>query len=385
MVQSTPTTHDHPCVETDAASEARRLASSILPAAPPTAQADDGKRSYEASRKTSLDNDGQDRPDDAEIPSSSHPDMLGKCDSSRWLREQGTRVESDMPCQNNTKTSRCEIEAAHHMPKSRWRNSRQRVNSIGAYIDQDSNATSESNEADVESDTRPPKRRKMSPLPVRTERASHRGASLPCPKAVDSSGHSATSHSAYNIPSPPPSRRPSHIRLARTTGAKFEEWHLPNATLKRVQLSDGRATFQLQFDWDPCEDLQPVACSNSDGTQSPISRKGDRRRLEAASNSSFTPEEEELLINLKEGKEGLTWAAIHKKFSEQYPERRSQASLQVRYCTKLKRREVTGTPSRPASPQIYVALPNIIGNGDSCSSSAPRGPMMPVDPALWRT
>lgn len=210
---------------------------------------------------------------------------------------------------------------------------------------------------------------------------------MPCPNAVKSSAHTATSHSAHNIPSPPPSRRLSHIRPARTASAKFEEWHLPNATLKRVQLSNGRTTFQLQFDWDPCGDGQPAACPNSDGTQSPVLRKGGQRRPEAVSNPSFTPEEEELpvLINLKEGKEGLTWAAIHKKFSEQYPERRSRASLQVRYSTKLKRREATGAPGEPGSRQIPVASPDITGNGDSCSASAPRSPIMPVDPALWRT
>ncbi|KAK7214112.1 hypothetical protein V2G26_021290 [Clonostachys chloroleuca] len=78
------------------------------------------------------------------------------------------------------------------------------------------------------------------------------------------------------------------------------------------------ASPSLVLGWQ-CEDGRPADCPNSDGTQSPIlRRKGGRSRPEAALNPSFTPEEEELLIKLKEGKEGLKWAAIHKKFSEQY-------------------------------------------------------------------
>jgi hypothetical protein len=44
-----------------------------------------------------------------------------------------------------------------------------------------------------------------------------------------------------------------------------------------------------------------------------------------------------LLVQLKEHK--LAWSEIHRCFSAVFPKRRSQGSLQVRYCTKLKDRD----------------------------------------------
>lgn len=40
------------------------------------------------------------------------------------------------------------------------------------------------------------------------------------------------------------------------------------------------------------------------------------------------------------------WPEIHEKFSDKFPRRRSQGSLQVRYCIKLKSGKQAGRKSR---------------------------------------
>ncbi|KAB5518243.1 hypothetical protein GE09DRAFT_933727, partial [Coniochaeta sp. 2T2.1] len=102
----------------------------------------------------------------------------------------------------------------------------------------------------------------------------------------------------------------------------FEEWALQDVVLKCVT-ANGLATFQLQFVWDSC-----VNHRRKDPTtgrlqyQSPVKRR-------------FTPEEDDLLVELKN--QGLPWQDIHKQFTDAFPQReRRVGSLQVRYCTKLK-------------------------------------------------
>ncbi len=123
--------------------------------------------------------------------------------------------------------------------------------------------------------------------------------------------------------------------------ARFQEWPLGNAVLKRVVIN-GQATFQLQFTWDPCTNDKHKA-STVKGVQSNIlvkscrsTRRKTATRRKTGSRSSWTHEEEEFLIELK--KEGLTWNNIHKRHKEAFPER-SVGTLQVHYCTKLKGRQ----------------------------------------------
>ena len=68
-------------------------------------------------------------------------------------------------------------------------------------------------------------------------------------------------------------------------------------------------------------------------------RAEGRRRLNRGRRAKFTPQEDSLLIKLKE-EESLTWAGIHQQFNRNFPSAaRSRATLQVHYCTSLKDRE----------------------------------------------
>ncbi|RYO79487.1 hypothetical protein DL766_009348 [Monosporascus sp. MC13-8B] len=98
------------------------------------------------------------------------------------------------------------------------------------------------------------------------------------------------------IPSPPSSHTSHNDQgSAEPAFAKFEEWPLENACLKRVT-ENGVTTFQLQFSWD-------------------------------------SSEEDNLLIELK--RRELSWQETYEQFTEKFPGR-SKGTLQVRYCTKLK-------------------------------------------------
>ncbi|KAH6883902.1 hypothetical protein B0T10DRAFT_137140 [Thelonectria olida] len=110
--------------------------------------------------------------------------------------------------------------------------------------------------------------------------------------------------------------------------ARFEEWPLENVSLKRIT-ENGRATFQLQFDWTPCADR---GCVDSPSTQTV-----HRAKRASASRTHYTTEEDDLLLELKE-RERLAWPEIHRRFTKTYPARSVQ-SLQVHYSTKLKSRE----------------------------------------------
>ncbi|SPO03180.1 uncharacterized protein DNG_05862 [Cephalotrichum gorgonifer] len=142
------------------------------------------------------------------------------------------------------------------------------------------------------------------------------------------------------------SRRPSRVRRTRkriTTRDSFEggpaphpvratyqQWPLQDVLLKRV-MDDGRTVFQLQFTWDSC----PQHHRNAHGTEhAETSGHGTKTRSRRGKGSMFTAEEDELLVRLKGGQ--LAWDEIHERFSRKFPGR-SRGSLQVRYCTKLKR------------------------------------------------
>jgi len=184
-------------------------------------------------------------------------------------------------------------------------------------------------ETDEELGSPPPKRSKSCRSPASPSRRRRSASTSLDPDT--SVAQARTTESACKIRSPPLSHDSSQDSLG---SAKFEEWLLPHATLKRVTLGNGRTTFQLQFDWDD----RQARCPRSNKSRAPMLRKGNRRRLDAGPRLAFTPEEDELLLKLKNGKNGLTWPAIHRLFSDHFPGRRSQVSLQVHYSTKLKRR-----------------------------------------------
>lgn len=120
--------------------------------------------------------------------------------------------------------------------------------------------------------------------------------------------------------------------------AKFEEWPLPNAVLKRVTVG-GVRTFQLVFSWDSCANhgRQDHAAGNPQD-RIPVKRRLTTKRV-AATRLAFTPEEDDLLIKLKG--QGLLWKNIYEQLKEAFPQReRSLGTLQSHYCTKLKVRQV---------------------------------------------
>ncbi|RYP25339.1 hypothetical protein DL767_008434 [Monosporascus sp. MG133] len=95
----------------------------------------------------------------------------------------------------------------------------------------------------------------------------------------------------------------------KSAAAKFEEWPLGNAVLKRI-LVDGVATFQLEFSLNAC-------ANHGQRDRAPESL---RRKLLAEGTSStgralpsriaFAPEGNEFLEQLKEGKDQLPWKQI---------------------------------------------------------------------------
>jgi hypothetical protein len=120
--------------------------------------------------------------------------------------------------------------------------------------------------------------------------------------------------------------------FAESTDAAFDEWVLQDVILKRT-LMNGKATFQFHFDWDLC-----MRHGEETGNkQKAMSRQCKAHAVKRSTKRTFTPEEDQMLAQLKDRKE-LSWAEIHRRFCDKFPER-SKDSLQVRYCTKLKRRD----------------------------------------------
>ncbi|KAH7141588.1 hypothetical protein B0J13DRAFT_417485, partial [Dactylonectria estremocensis] len=122
--------------------------------------------------------------------------------------------------------------------------------------------------------------------------------------------------------------------------ATFQEWQLDNVILKRVVLN-GVATFQLQFSWDMCSMHDNAGDTILDRRRRIFAGSTGRVHRGEGAKAKFTPEEDRLLLDLKEGEDGrssphLTWSEIYQRFNARFPGRRSCGSLQVHYCTKLK-------------------------------------------------
>jgi hypothetical protein len=135
--------------------------------------------------------------------------------------------------------------------------------------------------------------------------------------------------SRYTIPSPPHSQSSGGEAHTQAPTAKFEEWPLGQAVLKRVTIN-GSVTFQLQFTWEPYKSKQASTQVGLHNSLSHSTRPITKRR---AVTKSYSPEEDSLIIALKE--QGLSWKDIHTQHRKLFPER-SIGTLQVRYSTKLK-------------------------------------------------
>ncbi|KAF9772837.1 hypothetical protein IL306_009436 [Fusarium sp. DS 682] len=124
--------------------------------------------------------------------------------------------------------------------------------------------------------------------------------------------------------------------------ATFQEWSLEDATLKRVFIG-GQTLFQIQFSWNSRMNHHSVANVGSRAGVRVSTPRRSRRASRRAIGHAFTPEEDNLLIGLKESQDRLPWSEIHKRFSGIFPGQRSQSSLQVHYC-KLRGRKKTESP-----------------------------------------
>jgi hypothetical protein len=205
-------------------------------------------------------------------------------------------------------------------------------------------------ELDDQDDFGPPpsKRRKtVSAIPAtpKTNATQRLRSSGPAsqPREVQSLTHGGKRSSRRSIPSPPSSRA-SHDGKGAVGAvlARFEEWPLENASLKRVT-ENGMTTFQLQFSWDSCEHA-----TESTRSWSPVKKRNSAKRG-ATARAAITPDEDALVIKLKEV-DKLRWHEIHEKFTEAFPgRRRSVGTLQVRYCTKLKQRNRADGPGNEPS------------------------------------
>ncbi|KAH6869580.1 hypothetical protein B0T10DRAFT_467191 [Thelonectria olida] len=138
------------------------------------------------------------------------------------------------------------------------------------------------------------------------------------------------------IPSPALSQSTSTEAEVGAVLATFEEWPLKNVSLKRI-IENGRATFQLQFDWSPCIERGHTGSTKRGCVDSPSTRTVGKAKRSSATRVRYTTPEDKLLLKLKED-EKLTWPKIHQRFCETYPGR-SVESLQVHYSTKLESRE----------------------------------------------
>ncbi|CAM1509671.1 Fc.00g000060.m01.CDS01 [Cosmosporella sp. VM-42] len=142
---------------------------------------------------------------------------------------------------------------------------------------------------------------------------------------------------ASGILSPVSSQATSDETQVTAVLASFEEWPLENASLKRIT-ENGKTTFQLQFNWTPCTKHGHASSAVQDRVGLPSTRTRSRAKRASAPRAKYTPQEDDLLIELKEGREMLAWPEIHQRFCEAYPGR-SVESLQVHYSTKVKRRK----------------------------------------------
>lgn len=188
----------------------------------------------------------------------------------------------------------------------------------------------------------PRKRRKISSpiqstLLRRSTRQQIRSDAGTSQSQVQTSAPGRKRSSPRSLPSPPSSQGSSVEKgTVQVPLANFEEWPLQNAVLKRATVN-GLATFQLQFTWDSCANhRREHRTSRYPRYKSPVNRRSSTKQG-APTRVAFTPEEDDLLIKLKN--QELSWKQIHMQFTDAFPQRqRSVGGLQVRYCTKLKER-----------------------------------------------
>lgn len=140
------------------------------------------------------------------------------------------------------------------------------------------------------------------------------------------------------LPSPTMSPSPATDMDGPKDVAAFHEWPLQDVVLRRTLL-DGRATFQLHFEWSVytrhTEELGKGHKHKSRLMPRTTSNRASQGSHTSSRRVKFSSEEDELLRQLKENRRGLSWPEIHERFSGTYPGR-SRGALQVRYCTKLK-------------------------------------------------
>ena len=179
----------------------------------------------------------------------------------------------------------------------------------------------------------PPRKRfrKGRALESHSERRQRHGSSL-CSSATEAVAATAGRRpSPYNLPSPPSAY--DSFEGGDSGDAEFEEWPLENASLKRIVVN-GQVTFQLQFGgaahWH--------GLRVGDVRYASAAKKRSRRMPNPMPGGAFTADEDGLLIRLKEMETKLSWSQIYQRFNTAFPDRRSQASLQVRYSTRLKDR-----------------------------------------------
>ncbi|KAH7124952.1 hypothetical protein B0J13DRAFT_646983 [Dactylonectria estremocensis] len=173
----------------------------------------------------------------------------------------------------------------------------------------------ESDESDGE-DRCPRKRRKVSRLSAGLLRDA--AASVERPRRGRLSLRSwGKNTQASGILSPASSQATSDETEVTAVLASFEEWPLENASLKRIT-ENGKTTFQLQFDWTPCIKHGHASSTVQDRVDLPSIRMRSRAKRASAPRAKYTPQEDDLLIELKEGREMLAWPEIHQRFSEVY-------------------------------------------------------------------
>lgn len=176
----------------------------------------------------------------------------------------------------------------------------------------------------------PHKRRKMG-RPQRSSKPYRRSSRLTAPPNM---ANPSGLHTPVHSPRSMSSQDSVTTANAKAPAAKYEEWPVQGATLKRLTM-DGRVTFQLEFSWELCAGGHSPGSQNSSRSKPHIEEKISRTQRSSAAHA-FAREEDDLIVKLKDA--GLPWPEIHKQFSNEFPQRRSQGSLQVRYSTKLKTR-----------------------------------------------
>jgi hypothetical protein len=126
-------------------------------------------------------------------------------------------------------------------------------------------------------------------------------------------------HAASPSSRRPPSNDKQDESDPRALSATFQEWSLEDATLKRVFIG-GQALFQIQFSWNSRMNDHSVADVGSRAGVRASTPRSSRRASRRAIGHAFTPEEDNLLIGLKESQDRLPWSEIHKRFSSIFPD-----------------------------------------------------------------